>query len=191
MIMEHVKTLRSQFIRQSLQKNPKDRKFFRSTLYLALTQESEVPCELPVSLCNVSISGAVPNPLRANTITYDYVGAINGSNPFSEVQPGMIGLLKSGKYSKNRVEYSRVNGRIAVHAENLPMIRVDYIPDDPMELHETICSINGKTCDAWNTEYVVPNDTMQRILRYVHEQLVPSVPENAEVSVDDKNDLNK
>jgi hypothetical protein len=191
MLMEHVRALRAKFIKQTLDASPKDRKFFRQTVYMTLTKELEVPCELPVMLCNVATTGTMPKPLRANGILFDYVGAINGTNPFKETDPGMIGYTTMGKYSKNLTQFSWLNFGIVVYDNRLPMLRVDYIPDDPLELEGFMCNPGGAECDVWDSAYPLTSEIWELILRYIHETVQPKLVEELSVPLDDKADIIK
>lgn len=189
-LMERVTVWRSRLIKNSLDKTPADRKFFRQTAYLSLEKVPQVPCDLPVAICDIARSVEIPVPLRANSILFDYIGAIDGANAFKELSPGMLGYFNSGKYSKNVVGYLYTNNRLEVYGNaNLPMLRVDYIVDNPEDLANISCSPNlEKLCDFWNTEYPCSGDIMQQILQFIVEvdfakrELVPelSVPVNTE-----------
>jgi len=168
-LMEKVKALRSLLMKQTLEKTPADRKFFRSTIYLKLTETNSVPCAVPVN-CKVYVTDKLPTPLRANSILFDYVGAVDAHNPFKETHPGMIQFVNSGKYSKNLVPFLYSDNRIFL-LENVPMIRVDLIPDDPMELADFKCTTDEDNCDVWNTEYPLSKEILALILQMITEEL--------------------
>lgn len=170
-MMERVTVWRSRLIKNSLDKTPADRKFFRQTVYLSMSTVPQVPCDLPVDICDVARSAIIPPPLRANSILFDYVGAINGANPFKELNPGTMAYYRSGRYSKNVIGYLYSGGKIEVYGNaNLPMLRVDYIVDDPQDLASFACSPDlNQVCDFWNQEYPCPGDILQQILQFIVE----------------------
>jgi len=86
MMIKRVDAWRSRLIKNSLDKEPRDRRFFRQTIYLTMTKVPEVACDLGFTLCDVAQSLKIPKVLRANSIMFDYVGAINGANPFQETR---------------------------------------------------------------------------------------------------------
>lgn len=168
-LMEKVKALRSMFMKQTLEKTPADRKFFKSTIYLKLTEANSVPCAVPVN-CKVYVTDKLPASLRANSILFDYVGAVDAHNPFKETHPGMIQFVNSGKYSKKLIPFLYSDNRIFL-LENIPMIRVDFIPDDPMDLADFQCTTDEDNCDVWNTEYPLSNEILALILDKITEEL--------------------
>jgi len=190
MMIKRVDAWRSRLIKNSLDKEPRDRRFFRQTIYLSMTEKSEVACDLGFTLCNVSQSLVIPKVLRANSIMFDYVGSINGANPFQETYPGMINVLTAGKYSKNLIQYSNVNDTIVVYNKSkLPMIRVDAIWDSPFDVANMICGSSADvTCNFWDLEYPCTNEILQQIIEFIPQsmKLTPeeiSVPVSPETSI--------
>ena len=173
MLMKRVDAYRSRFIRNTLEKDPRDRHSFVQSIYMNMTTESEVKCDVGIdTLCDVAVSvHKVPVALRANGIMYDYVGAINGANPFQIASAGMIGVLNKGKYSKKLIQYESRNQRIVVHRKsNIPMIRVDAVFDSPLEVADFLCENNG-SCNFWDLPYPCTNDIIQLILQYLPNDL--------------------
>jgi hypothetical protein len=173
-LMERVNAWRSRAIRNSLERNSKDRKFFIQTIYVKMHKEKEYECDLPVTLCDVAVSEIIPAPLRANGVSFDFVGAINGSNPFYEVGPGMAQYLRKGKYTGNRMMYDWINDRLVVMGNpELPMIRIDAIWDDPLAISDFLCkpaSTPGDAdCDFWNQEYPATREIIQQIIQMIEQ----------------------
>lgn len=173
-LMKRVDAYRSRFVRESLTKDPRDRAAFRQTIYIPMESTSEVPCDIGIDdvFCTVAKSTTrVPVALRANGIHFDYVGAIDGNNPFTLVAPGMLGILNAGKYSKNLLSYELLNDYIVVHGlPNLPQIRIDAIFDAPTETAEFVCQTLG-SCNYWDMEYKCTNDILQMIIQYLPEHM--------------------
>ena len=183
MLMERVDLWRARLMKNSLDKTPMDRKFFRSTVFLSTTETTEVPCTLPVTMCKVYMTEKVIRPLRANSILFDYVGGINGMNPFSESSPGNVYYKTKGKYSKNTVPFIYSNERIYVFTK-VPMIRVDFIPEDPSRLQDYQCTpTEDYVCDYWNTEYPCTMEILQLIFQGIREIDFKQDPKVQETSI--------
>jgi hypothetical protein len=181
MLMERVDIWRSRHIRNALEKQPQDRKFFKSTIYLSLQESSTIECDVPVN-CKIWRTDKLPGILRANSILFDYVGAINGMNPFSYTEAGMVQYKNKGKYSSKVIPYLYQNNRLYL-LENVPMIRVDFVPDKPSELEAYTCGGDSGTCDFWNAPYPCTNEILQLILQSIREIDFREAPLQKELSV--------
>lgn len=183
MLMERVDMWRSRHIKNSLDKQPADRKFFKSTIFLNTTEQSEVPCSLPANLCTVWVTDKLPRPLRANSILFDYVGAVNGMNPFSESHAGVAQYKKKGKYSHNIIPFVYSNDRLYIY-DKVPMVRVDFIADEPNQLENYQC-VNelNQTCDFWDSEYPCSNEILQLIFQSIREVDFRENPKLVEQSI--------
>lgn len=183
MLMERVAVWRARHIRNTLEKNIQDRKFFRSTIFLSCTKTKEVPCTLPVDVCDVFVTGKVPEPIRANGILFDNVGPISGSNPFIETSPGTAFYRTAGKYSKHSVGYIYSDQKIYV-LSSIPMIRVDFIAAYPEQVQDYQCTpTDDYTCDFWDTEYPCSADILQLIMQSIREVDFKQDPELKEQSI--------
>jgi hypothetical protein len=192
-LIKRVDIWRSRHIKNALEKDVRDRKFFRQTIYLNMNKQSELPCDNGIiPSCDVAVSSKIPSPLRANNILFDYVGGVNGSNPFKETSAGMISYTRAGKYSKNVTPFAYVGNKIQVYNRpNLPMIRVDYIADSPFDLEAFSCNPDATPCNFWETPYPCTNEILQLIIQSIVEidfgqKEVPdeiSVPVNAQSDI--------
>lgn len=197
-LMKRVDAWRSRHIRNSLEKDKKDRKFFIQTIYVKMHKEKEVQCDLPVKLCDVAVSELLPNPLRANSVLFDFVGGINGSNPFYHSEPGIVQYLSKGKYTGTRTMYDWINNTIVVYGNpELPMIRVDAIWDNPTDITAFTCKANtdvtNESCDFWNQEYPATNEILQQIIQTIEQvdfkdKAALRLEEEIEVPVNPKTD---
>lgn len=186
-LMEKVKALRSRLMKNTLDKTPADRKFFRSTVYLKLTETNSTPCAVPVN-CKVYVTDKLPKPLRANSILFDYVGAIDGFNPFKETYPGIVQYANKGRYSKKVIPFIYSDDRLFFFTK-IPMIRVDFVPDDPMELASFSCTTNEELCDVWNTEYPLSKEILATILQVVTDELKTQFSQEDTIPVNPVNDI--
>lgn len=182
-LMERVKVWRSRLIANSLDKKPQQRKFFRQSLYLKMERTSAIPCASLID-CDVAATVApVPLVVRAGNIMFDYVGGPDGKSPFKQLDPGTGFYLSSGRFAKNFPMYEFVNDHIVTSKVDQPLIRVDAVFDDPMEVKALSCTaqtdvVNG--CDEWNMEFPVAGDIMQLIIQSIR-QIDYNVPERKDV----------
>jgi hypothetical protein len=170
MMAKRVGYWRSRLIKNSVDKDQKDRRFFKQVIYVKMEVQNEIVCNVPYTQCKIAKSvGKVPKPTRANGVLFDYVGAIDGMNAFTEGSGGMIPYMMQGKYSKNVIRYTYENEYIKIYGNvNIPMIRVDGVFDDPEAAAKMNCN-NGQSndCDFWNIEYPVTGDILQLIVQSI------------------------
>lgn len=181
MLMKRVDIWRSRHVRNALEKQPADRRFFKSTIFLSLEEATTTECNIPVN-CKVWRTSELPGILRANSILFDYVGAVNGMNPFSLSDAGMLQYKTKGKYSKKVVPFLFQNKRL-YFLENIPMVRVDFVPDYPSELEQFTCAGTSGTCDFWNAEYPCTGEILQLIMQSIREIDFREPPLQKELSV--------
>lgn len=188
MLAERIHYWRARLIKNSVDKDQKDRKFFRQVIFIPMEVSSENPCCDVLPGCPVATTKVpVPQPLRANSILFDYVGSVNGMNPFQEAVGGFIAYMSAGKYSKNVIRYTWNSPKINVFGNaDLPMLRVEGIFDNPEEA--ALLSCNGSSdegCDFWNKEYPVTGDIMQLIIQSIVQVdfAKPGVPGEKDVPV--------
>lgn len=182
MLMERVDMWRARHLKNTLDKTPSDRRFFRSTVYLSTTETDPVKCTLPFTQCKVYATDTIPEPLRANGILFDYLGAINGNNPFIDTLPGTAVYRLVGRYSRNKVGFNYSDQKIYL-TDNVPMIRVDFIAARPRELAAFSCEPSGETCDWWNETYPCSPEILQLIFQSIREVDFRQDPQLQETSV--------
>jgi hypothetical protein len=183
MLMKRVDLWRARLLKNTLDKTPSDRKFFRSTIFLSCTETQEVLCDLPVTTCPVWATARVVKPFRANSMLFDYIGGINGMNPFSEASPGTQYFKTKGKYSKNNVPFLFTDNRVIVY-DKVPMIRIDYIPEDPTTVQDYQCTPSANyVCDWWNEEYPCSLEILQIIFQAIRDNDFKQDPKLQEDSI--------
>lgn len=187
-LAERVRVWRSRLLKNSLDKDQKDRKFFRQRLYLKMETTADTPTCTGFTGCPVAQTiNIVPKPLMANNILFDYVGSVNGMNPFQEVISGMGAYANASKYTKNTTKFTWTGEKIQVlNNPRLPYLLVDGIFDNPQEVAAMNCASGQSTdCDFWNQEYPVPGALMQLIIQSITQIDFnrPSVPNDQEVPV--------
>lgn len=169
MMIKRVDYWRSRLIKNSVDKDEQERKFFKQTLYLTMEEKNEVLCKVPYCQCKVSVTKVkLPKPARANGILFDYVGAIDGNNAFKYATTGMLFSMMQSKYASKFIYYTYENGYIKVYnSPGIPMIRVDGIFDNPEEATKLTCQPPAEACNYWDTEYPVTGDIMQLIVQSI------------------------
>lgn len=170
MIAERVGVWRSRLIKNSIDKDERERKYFKQTLFVPMVARNEVICSVPFEQCTIAVSKCeLPKPLRANSVYYDYIGNITGTKGFKQVVAGTVSIMMSGKFSKNMTLYRIENGLLYVYNRpDLPLVMVEGIFDDPQEASRFNCICGtSKNCDYWNEEYPVSNDILQLIIQSV------------------------
>ncbi len=116
----------------------------------------------------------IPLPLRFGTTLFDYVGSIDGLNPFRIATAGTGNMLSANKYQQGDTFYEYTNKKIQIRNNKtnfankpLPMIRVDGVFDNPIDVIKYNCSVTS--CDYWDQPYPVTNDILQMIIQYILE----------------------
>lgn len=168
MLMERVKYWRSRLIRNSIDKNPKEREHFWQEIIVPLTESNSIPCGTNMDGCPVAISSSIPKPLRASNILFDYVGSIDGSTPFKKSNAAMVPAMMNGKYSKKNIYYDYTNTKIKVFGNSkLPKALIIGIFDNPEDAYNLHCSNTSTTCDYWNMDFPVSGDVLQLIVQSI------------------------
>lgn len=199
-LAKKVDAWRSKLIVNSLEKHPEQRKFFRQTLYIPMSEESPLPdCITGPDMCKIAESvAAIPGPMRLADILFDYVGTVDGTNPFREITPGTLYYLKAGRYSKNRIYYewsslaTGINKIKIFERSKIPTIRIDGVFDNPLAVMEFNCN-NAGECDGWDLPYPVTGDIKQMIVQYILQvdYQLRQIPDNKEIEVDPQEPKNE
>lgn len=167
MIKDMVVVWTGRMIRNSLEKDAKDRIFFRTPpLYLPLTAAT-IDCG--GSECPAMVSQELPLPLRANNILFDFVGTQDGHTAFKLIQDGWERFHKETKYAKMFLSYRWNGKRIEVLSNGRPdVIKVTGIWLNPRLLATVLCGTVG--CHPDDEEYRVSEDILQLVIQYVRDE---------------------
>ena len=174
-IANKVDAWRSTLIVRSLQKHPEERKFFTQTVYVPMVLANEIPCPTPFNACQVAKSKLyVPKPMRLGNELFEYVGSIDGQNPFKEAAVGTSQFLAKGRWMQKVVFWEYENKSIRIrgndltpYTNRLPMIRIDGVFDNPRAVMAYNCRNNQGNCDYWDNPYPVTGDIKQMIVQYI------------------------
>ena len=170
MTAERVEIWRSRLIRNSVDKDERERKHFKQTIFVPMKSQAEIVCNVPFDQCNIAISKcAIPKPLRANNIYYDYVGNITGTKAFKQFTTGTLEALLHGKYSKNTIWFKVENDQLKIwNKPEIPVVMIEAIFDSPQEAAKFNCTCGiTAECDFFNQEYPVSNDILQLIIQSI------------------------
>lgn len=162
-LMARVKYWRSSLMKNTLNKDPRQRQYFRQKLTVLLNKVNVL--ETPLCLY-IAASDELPKPIRANGMLFDYVGARDGSNGFTYAPTGMLKYLQSGKYSRLLTFYDFVDNQLTVSNKEIRKILVVGVFDDPEQVadYQNAC---GDNCDFWEEEFPVSDDILQQIVQYI------------------------
>lgn len=167
---------RSTLVSRSLEKHPDQRNFFTQSIWVPMECHSPIPCPTPMRLCNEMRSKVIiPIPMRFGTTLFDYVGSIDGNNPFNFASVGTSAVLQTGgRYSKKKTFYEYTNKRVYIKnsltnfiEKPIPMIRIDGVFDKPLDVMAFNCKVDN--CDYWDEPYPITNDILQMVVQYILE----------------------
>lgn len=159
---------RSKLVTNSLEKHPEQRKFYKQSIIVPMHMVDPIHCPVPMDLCQISKSvNPIPKTLRLGGILYDYVGSIDGNQPFREASAGQSDYLKAGRYSKKTIFWGKDNEHIKIiNKPNIPSIRIDGVFDKPIDVMMLNCA-SGVDCDYWDMPYPCTGDILQMIIQYI------------------------
>lgn len=191
-----VKAWRSTLIGRSLEKHPDQRKHFIQTIFVPMVCWNRIACTIAHPPGNVMRSKkAVPLPLRFGSTLFDYVGSVDGRNPFNMGVAGALELNEFSKYAKLQTQWEYENQFVLLTKRfnvNISMIRIDGVFDDPADVFGYNCTPGN--CDYWDLPYPVSGDMRQMIIQYINQvdfnKDKTTTPQTPEVEVDTANPKN-
>ena len=165
MIMERAKAWRSRLLKNTLEFNPIERRFFKQTIIVKMEKQFITGCvDVPGVNCMEAVSDEIPQPLRVGGTLFDYVGGVDGKSPFGIADIGTEFYLNAGKYSQGEVRYTWHSPRIKVNRPTVPYIMVTSIFDDPVAVNALTCEGQGD-CDYWDKEWPAGGELLQLIIQ--------------------------
>lgn len=166
-----VNVWRSRLIRDTLERNKKDRIFFRQWLEVPMivTNLSDYPGfpQIPVMRSKCQI----PNPLRANNMVFDYVGSVDKISQFQVFteQHEIIPALDA-EYTGHLVKILWMDYYFwAFNTLSLPGLLSSSVFDDPTAIDRMGCSCTCNTdlCYDDDKEYLAPREIQQKIIQSI------------------------
>lgn len=188
MLGDRADVWRSRLIRNTLNKNPLERKFFKQTLIVPLTPDVTWECG-PTFSCLKGISDPIPQLVRANNIMFDFIGSQDGTQQFVAAEPGAQCYLEQSSMLSKFISYEVIDNRIVVNNPSVRLMRIDGVFDQPDEVHKFNCQALGirGECDPLEKDYPASGDIIQLIIQSINEidlrQSLPEPPINEEVKV--------
>ena len=169
MLFEQAMTSSAQYIRQTLERDPRRRQELLSHVVLKTNREGS-------SLQTIE---SIPQAIYANGRVFDYVGSSDGLHPYTYVSSfSKVQYLNQGKFVRPGVKYYTFNNsKIEVFPPvGNPNIRVDTVFTD----HQSVVNLNAKSqnADYWNTELTVPMDVLNIVIKDLKQQLQIEPREN-------------
>lgn len=163
-----VKVWRSRLTRDSLERNRRDRAYFRQYFETPLIEVniSELPGfpDKPV----LRTKCTMPDPVRANDIYFDYVGSVDKLSAFKlfSEQHEVIASLNS-RYTGDTPKVLWLNKYLWVFNFEGPYIGVSSVFDDPAKVNTMDCGCTIDTCYDDDKEYPISGDIQQRIIQSI------------------------
>lgn len=181
-VLARANAIRAQQLKRTLEKTPADRKFFTQKVQVvmenfnSLEGVGELVCTHSRTTCNL------PRPLRSNSILYDYVGAIDGSNAYRYTAVGTSRFINTGILAEKFINYHRDGNRLIIEKAGVPKILVVGIFDDPEQAYDIDAKTRNCTnCDFWESQYPASQDVIDIIINEIIQRWKVE-PENLEVN---------
>lgn len=165
-LADRVKAWRGRLIANHLQKNPDQRRHFLQTLYVPMQRGTAASSIYSDQSKSESVF-AIPQVLKIGTAKYDYLGGVDGLNPFYPVILGTGAFMEEGRFWNKSSHYDEINNYIIVDNAFLKNIRVSALFDDPAKVFELECALNNADCDAWNKDYPMSAELTQLVIQSI------------------------
>lgn len=168
-LMPQINVWRSRFIRNSLEKNPKELYAFLQTITIPM-KYGNVTCG--GYTCMGSYSEITPKLLRIGNTPFHYLGAVDGKSPYRYNDAGTSAYLEHSASAKYFHAYEYPNGQVIIPNKNIKVLRGTAIFDEPDRAAEWECSTLGTTgCDWWNADYPISGDIVAMIKTAIFDEL--------------------
>lgn len=189
-VFEKFKLWRSELIKNSIDKKPALKNMYLQSIIVKMAPYSTKGCSDGPN-CVDAARTLIPIPLaiKVGVTPYDYVGGVQGNNPYTHAQPTAGRYLAAGKYSGDATFWHRLNGHVIVSNPVVTDVRIDDVFDDPLEAQRLTCESAGLPCDLWNEPYPgTPNDIIRMGVQYVIDSYtqLQTKPDNNESELGNK-----
>lgn len=184
---------RANYMKQLLERNPEQRKFFVQEFSVELEKADQSLCPSDPTGCFFLVSKVdVPTPVRGNTTLFDYVGTLDRLTPFTYYTPEYLEYNQFNRYTSIRPKYYYANNKLYIlNNTDLLEVVVRGIFSDPRALESFICrdasgNLVTTTCLTDDDPYPAPEDIIQAIIRDILQvELRNQFPEKEETRVDE------
>lgn len=131
---------------------------------------------------------ALPLPIFANGINFDYVGSQDGATAFVSSN-GLLAdrFAQADKYTSELPRYSYIGGKIQVYRNpDLTNILINYIPENLRIFGEFSLACGTTLCTWDDQEYNLPGDILQLVIQSIMEIDLrqPQIKAREEVKID-------
>lgn len=168
-LKSRVKYWRSRLLKNSLDKKPSDRKFFTQPLTVEMEEVDAAQCSINLECKVLRSKVKIPTILRANSILFDFIGSVEGSNPFRITPRWQMYYFLKDKYASKVTNYvSYEDGYLIIPYSPLTQfVRVEGIFDDPEEVAALNCVSSTADCNFDEQDYPIPGDVAQLIVQSI------------------------
>lgn len=187
-----MKYWRAKLLRDTLNRNPKDRVFFTQRITLPTEEVSASDCGIPLDCKMMRTTVDLPVPVRANNVLFDFVGSVDGVNAFKLVPRYLLSYHLAATYAPLVTMYYGYENRRIVLPKNrlVQWVTVEGIFDDPEEAMALQCAgAAAADCNFDEAEYPVSGELAQQIVQYILQvdfQRNAGNDDKTEIHVDDK-----
>ena len=184
---------RANYMKQLLDRNPSQRKFFVQEFSVELQKTDKALCPFNAIDCFFLVSKVdIPTPIRGNYALFDYVGTLDRLIAFTYMSPEHLEFNAYNRYTANRPRYYYADKKLYI-LNNLDLTEVVIrgIFSDPRALEGFICkdaagNLVATTCLTDDDPYPAPEDIIQAIIRDILQvELRNQFPEKEEVKIDE------
>ncbi len=179
-LKEIVISHRYRFLRDTLNKNPQDRRHFLQTIKVEIEETKDLSVIDCGSTTKVKVTKVkVPSPVRSGSMLFDYVGGTKINAPYTYIDPVRMSFLFKGKYGNKSIPYyTYIDGMIYTINAKGKTLSVNGVFADPRKLVDMM----GYDDDI---EFPASFDLTQLIINEVlRTELNVQVPENADQEVE-------
>lgn len=155
---------RANYLQQSLEKHPDQRKFFQQTFTTDLERIPAGDCDIPHVTCDLLRTKCeIPTPLRSSTTLFDYIGTPDWMHAYGEIKPEFQFLLKFNRFTAANPKWAFINKKIYIFGKlNLRKLSVRGIFSDPYAVNQ--CCSTGN-CFTDDMPFPMPADLLNSIVR--------------------------
>lgn len=174
---------RANYLQQSLEKHPEQRRFFQQTFTTDLEKIAPGDCEIPNITCDILRTNCeIPFPIRSSWSMFDYVGTPDWMNSYGEVKPEFNNLRKFNRYTADLTKWAYINKKIYVFNNlKLKKLSVRSVFSDPYAVNQC-CSTEN--CFDDNSPFPIPPDLLNAIIRDILQvELKMQFPEASAIPV--------
>ena len=177
-------------LKQTLQKNPMDRRRYLQSFVVALEKVPEIECPIEYG-CVLRSTLELPKGIKSNNIVFDYVGDPDLRDAYSLMQEGVADYLSHSEFTGKRPRYTFRDGHIRIYATTAAELEMEYIgiqmvTSDYKALKKFKC--NGDD-DCFNDDVPLnlTNDIIQQTIQAIMSTELRLLPRknDVDVNVDD------